>query len=261
MKTEFRNRAFLPVVLPLAILGGIAAVVGIVATILLFVDRQGAVAIALLGAAGILVAISLAASQDRLDPARKGAIVLAGVAPLAVGALIAAGVVGGVPDEERNINVEPHAPQFIFPGIDGDPPVMAAEDATSFCLPEDGGCTPTNEWEFSYTPEQIQYAFDNQDTTAQHNLQIFNVEASELEGATESPLDLTTLQDNYQLITPGEPTTFQGPQAETYRWAPPGPDAGEDAPAPPVPEQAYFVCTIHPGSMYGVVTLNQGEGE
>ena len=216
-------------------------------------------AIALLGAAGILVAVALAASQDRLDPARKGAVVLAGVAPLAVGGLIAAGVVGGVPDEERNINVEPHQPQWIFEGIVGEPPVMAAEDATTFCLPGDGGCTPTREWEFSYTPEQIEYAFDNLDTVNQHNLELFAVPAEELQGATESPISLSTLQEQYELITPGEPPTFVGERAQTYRWTPPGPDAGEAA--TPIPEQAYFVCTTHSGAMYGVVTLNQGEGE
>ena len=258
MKTEFRNRAFLPIVLPLAILLGIGAMVGIVAAILLFVDRQGAVAIALLGAAGILVAVSLAASQDRLDPARKGAVVLAGIAPFAVGGLVAAGVVGGVPDEERNINVEPHQPQWIFEGVAEGAPVLAATGIEPFCIPSDGGCEQTREWEFSYTPEQIAYAFDNRDTTAQHNLQLFSVPSEELQGATESPISLSTLQEQYGVITPGEPPTFVGERAQTYRWTPPGPDAGEAA--TPIPEQAYFVCTIHSDTMYGVVTLNQGEG-
>lgn len=258
MKTEFRNRAFLPVVMPLAILLAIAAAVGVVATILLFVDRQGAVAIALLAAAGVLLAVSLAATQDRLDPARRGVLVLAGIAPLGVGALIAAGLIGGLADEDRNINVEPHAPQFIFNEILPDAPVLVAEDATTFCLPEDGGCTPTNEWEFSYTPEQIQYAFDNQDTTAEHNLMIYDVPEEDLDGATEDPIALSTLQEEHEVITPGEPPTFLGPEQQTYQWTPPGEDAGEDA--TPIPEQGYFVCTIHSGSMFGVVALNQDEG-
>ena len=252
MKTEFRNRAFLPLVMPLAILGVIAAVVGVVAAILLFVDRQGAVAIALLGAAGILVAISLAASRDRLDLPRRGAVALAGVAPLAVGALVAAGVLGGVADEDRNINVEPHGPQFVFEGILEGAPVLAAEDATSFCLPEGGTCTPTNEWAFSYTPEQIQYAFDNQDSV-EHNLMIYNVPSEELEGI-DGPLGLSALQEDYQVITPAEPPTFPGPAAQTYQWTPPV-EGAETEEAVAIPERAYFVCTIHPGSMWGVVDI------
>ena len=267
MKTEFRNRAFLPVVLPLAILAGIAAVVGIVATILLFVDRQGAVAIALLGAAGILVAVSLAASQARLDPARKGAVVLAGVAPLAVGGLIAAGIIGGVPDEERNINVEPHGPQFVFPGLpeDGDTAVLAADSVQGFCLPEecDGGNATINEWQFSYEQAQeIAYAFDNRDTVT-HNLRIYNVPPEELEGRNEA-IDVGALQDGtYQVITPGVPPDIAGGVAQTYRWTPPAEgeaptgEASDPIAGPtPVPDMAYFVCTLHPSTMWGVVDIN-----
>lgn len=254
MKTEFRNRAFLPVVMPLAILGVIGAVVGLVALILLYVDRQGAVAIAILAASGILLAISLTASQDRLDAPRRAAVALAGVAPLLAGGLVAAGVVGGLPDEERNINVEPHAPQFIFDGILEGAPVLAAVDATSFCLPEGDSCAATNEWSFTYQEaEQIQYAFDNRDDGIAHNMMIFDVPADQLEGL-DGPIGLSALQEEHQVITPGEPPTFNGPQAQTYRWTPPEEGAeGEDV--VPIPEQAYFVCTVHAGSMWGVVDI------
>lgn len=255
MKSEFRNRAFLPLVMPLAILVVIGVVVGLVALILLFVDRQGAIALAILAAAGILIAMSLAASQDRLDLPRGGAVALAGLAPLLVGGLVAAGALGGLADEDRNINVEPHAPQFIFEGLAGDAPVMAAEDATTFCLPSDGGCEPTNEWSFSYVAgEQIQYAFDNRDSAAQHNLYLYRVPEDQDLSGLDAPLGLSDLQENAQVLTPGDPPTFQGPKAETYRWTPPAEGEGsEDAVA--IPEQAYFVCTIHSGSMWGVVEL------
>lgn len=255
MKTEFRNRAFLPVVMPLAILGVIGAVVGLVALILLFVDRQGAVAIAILGAAGILLAISLAASQDRLDSPRRGAVMLAGVAPLLVGGLVAAGVVGGLADEDRNINVEPHGPQFVIDGIEEGAPVLAAENSLTFCLPEGGGCTETNEWSFTYEEaEQIQYAFDNREDGVEHNLMIFAVPPEELEGAAESPLGLGDLQENYEVITPAEPPNITGGTAQTYQWTPPEEEAeGEEV--VPVPEQAYFVCTLHAGNMFGVVDI------
>lgn len=253
MKREFRNRAFLPVVMPLAILLGIGVMVGIVALILLYVDREGAVAVAIAGAAGILVAISLAASKDRLDAPRKGAVLLAGIVPLAVGGLVAAGAIGGVPDEDRNINAEPHGPQFVFDGLLEGAPVLAAESAASFCLPSDGGCEDTNEWEFSYTPEQIAYAFDNQDSSAQHNLFIYAMPDQDLSGL-DAPLGLGDLDANGQLITPGEPPTFMGPVQQTYQWTPPA-EGEETEELPAVPEQAYFVCTVHPGSMWGVATI------
>lgn len=252
MKTEFRNRAFLPLVMPLAILGVIGLVVGLVALILLFVDREGAVAIALLGAAGVLVAISLAASQDKLDPTRKGVVALAGIAPLAVGGLVAAGALGGLADEDRNINVEPHGPNFIFDGLLEGAPVMAAETSVSFCLPSDGGCEDTNSWEFSYQQaEQIQYAFDNRDSV-EHNLFVYAMPDQDLSGL-DSALALSDVEAEGQLITPGVPPTFSN-AAQTYQWTPPA-EGEETEELPAVPEQAYFVCTIHPGSMWGVVDI------
>ncbi len=262
MKTEFRNRAFLPVVMPLAILGVLGAVVGLVALILLYVDRQGAVAIAILAAAGVLLAISLTASQDRLDLPRRGAVALAGIAPLLAGGLVAAGVVGGLADEDRNINVEPHGPQFVVPGLEEGAPVLAADSLQGFCLPEEcDGSTFTNEWSFSYdADEQIQYAFDNRDSSA-HNLRIYAVPEEELGGGA---IDVGALQDGtYKVITPGVPPDIDGGVAQTYQWDPPEEGAeeegageeGEIAGPTPVPEQAYFVCTLHPSTMWGVVEI------
>lgn len=264
MKTEFRNRAFLPVVMPLAILGVIGAVVGLVALILLYVDRQGAVAIAILAAAGVLLAVSLTASQDRLDLPRKGAVALAGIAPLLAGGLVAAGVLGGLADEDRNINVEPHGPQFVIPGIEEDAPVLAADSLQGFCLPEEcDGSTFTNEWAFSYQEaEQVRYAFDNRDSVA-HNLRIYAVPPEELEGL-DAALDVGALQDGtYKVITPGVPPDIDGGVAQTYQWEPPeegaeeeAADDGEIAGPTPVPEEAYFVCTLHPSTMWGVVDIS-----
>ena len=254
MKTEFRNRAFLPLVMPLAILGVIGAVVGLVALILLFVDRQGAVAIAILGAAGILVAISLAASQDRLDLPRKGAIALAGVAPLAVGGLVAAGVLGGLADEDRNINVEPHGPQFVIPGLpEGDAPVLAAVSLDGFCLPEECGSSTTNSWEITPSEaEQFTYAFDNRDPAVEHNLFLYAVPPEELQGL-DSALSLGDVQASYPVITPAEPPNVAPGAAQTYQWQPPV--VAEDGTEVPIPEQAYFVCTLHPSTMWGVATI------
>lgn len=255
MKTEFRNRAFLPLVMPLAILGVLGAVVGLVALILLYVDRQGAVAVAILAAAGVLVAISLAASQDRLDVPRKGVLAFAGITPLVVGGLFAAGAIGGIAEEDRNINVEPHGPQFVLPGLpeDAGVPVLAAIDLNGFCLPSecDAG-TYTTEWQIEQSEaEQFAYAFDNRDPATEHNLYLYNVPAEELDGL-DSALSLADVQATYSVISPAEPPNVEPGAAQTYEWQPPALVEGEEI---PIPEQAYFVCTLHPSTMWGVVSI------
>jgi len=247
MKTEFRNRVFLPIVMPLAVLGVIAAVIGTMATIFLYIDREGAVAVAMFAAAGVLVAMSLAATRDKLDARGRGGIALAMATPVVVGALFATGLVGDIPDESRNINAQPYGPTFVFAGLQEGASVLGAESAAGFCLPEQCGTGEiTNEWTMSYTPgEDIRYAFDNIDAVAPHNLYIYDVDdvdLSELDG----PIGMSTLA-NYPIITPFEPPTFTGPEQQTYVWSP------EDDQE--LPELAYFVCTIHAGSMWGVVTI------
>ena len=206
MKTEFRNRAFLPLVMPLAILAAIGAVVGLVALILLYVDRQGAIAIAFMAAAGVLVAIALSASQGPAGPAPagRGRRGRPGARSI-VGGLVAAGALGGLADADRNINVEPHGPQFIIPGLPSDDtvPVMAAESLQSFCLPSGGGCEDTNSWEMTQSEaEQFAYAFDNRDPQTEHNLMIYNVDPAELDGL-DGALPLADVQANYRGDHPG----------------------------------------------------------
>jgi hypothetical protein len=251
MKTEFRNRVFLPIVMPLAVVGVIAGVIGIMATIFLWVDRYGAVAIAMFAAAGVLVAMSLAASRDRLDARARGGVTLAIATPVVVGALFAAGIVGDIPDESRNINAEPHGPTFVFAGLQEGASVLGAESAAGFCLPEQCGTgETTHEWTMTYTAgEDIRYAFDNIDSAAPHNLYIYAVDDMDLT-ALDGPLATSALRA-YPLITPFEPPTFTGPEQQTYVWSP-------DDESPELPELAYFVCTIHAGSMWGVVTITEG---
>ncbi len=106
MNTEFRNRAFLPIVLPVGILLGMAAVVGGFALILLYTTREVALVLATVAAIGILLAISLAASQDRLDPAKKAVIGLAAAFPIIAGAVVA--IAQPVDASLLNINRLPH---------------------------------------------------------------------------------------------------------------------------------------------------------
>lgn len=107
MKTEFRNRAFLPIVLPIALLTGIAALVGLFALILLYTTREVALVLATVSAGAVLFAVSMAASQERLDATKKAVIGFAGIFPVIVGGYLA--VSQPVDAELLNINAKPHA--------------------------------------------------------------------------------------------------------------------------------------------------------
>lgn len=61
------------------------------------------------GSRRILFAVSLAGSQERLDPTPRTVILLAGAAPVAIGPIVAAAQPGGITDEMLNINRQPHA--------------------------------------------------------------------------------------------------------------------------------------------------------
>lgn len=250
MNTEFRNRAFLPVLMPLAILGAIGLLVGAFAVLLLYVNREAAIALAIAGAAGVLVAASLAASKEKTDAGQKVAVAIAGLVPILAGVLVAVGVIGDIAEEDLNINRQPHGPTLSVPGITEGAPVLAAVDALSFCLPAGGDCTPTKEWEFSYDAEAgvVTYAFDNRNAGVDHNLFIFQGEGIDLSAATEEFIPLGQLQNDPELlITPAQPNTFPGPAAETYEWTL---EAEQTLEGP-----AYFVCTIHPTTMFGVVQI------
>ncbi|MDX1510291.1 MAG: plastocyanin/azurin family copper-binding protein [Nitriliruptorales bacterium] len=155
MKTEFRNRAFLPVVLPLAILAVIGVLVIGFAMILLWNTREAALVLASVAAAGVLIAISLAASQDRLDSFKGTAVALAGVLPVIAGLLFAVGLFVDVDDSELNINRLPHGPEADLV-IGADDPITF--DATMMVVPAD---------------EDVTVEFDNRNTGVPHNWVLF----------------------------------------------------------------------------------------
>lgn len=230
MNTEFRNRAFLPVVLPVAILLGIGLLVGSFALILLYTTREVALVLATVAAGGILLAISLASSQDRLDPGKRAVVAFAGAFPVIAGAVVA--IWQPVDASLLNINREPHL------SVPEDAPLLAAVDALNFCLPtEGGGCEPVDVWEASPSQQvdDFAYFFDNQDTaTGPHNLALFTLAGSESEPEPGDPVFV--------------PDPFEGPQVQGY--------VVEEA---EVPETFYFLCTVHP-NMNGVGRIVGGEG-
>lgn len=115
MRSEFRNRAFLPVVLPLAIIVVVGAAVAGFALLLLYNTREVALVLAAVTAAGILLAAALAASKDRLSGRSRLVVVTAAVTPLVLGAVVAAGVVP-VDPSALNINRQPHEDPAIVAG-------------------------------------------------------------------------------------------------------------------------------------------------
>ena len=239
MNSTFRNRAFLPLMIPLAILAVIGLLAGGFAAILLWNTAEAAVALAIVAAAGILLAASLAASADQLDGPKKGAIAFAGLTPIVVGILFATGVVGNVDPALLNINREPHAPAFLLAEVPADAPVLGATSINAFCLPTNGGCEDTFTWEVPLEDPgaPFTYAFDNLHEGVDHNLVLFA-----LDGDPSDP-------DNAQagdLLTPEVPAPFPGIEERAYEFTWPDGQA---------PEHFYFLCTVHPSTMYGVGTF------
>lgn len=228
MNNDLRSRVIMPIVLPIVVLLAIAAFVGLMAVTFLYSTKGGALTLAAVVAGGILFTISLATSQDKLDPPRKVVVSFAAALPLLVGIGFATGFIGDIDDADRMINVEP------LITIPDDAPLIAAENSNEFCLPtDDGGCEPVFDWDI--TPSQLSefltFVFDNREVGVPHNVQFY-----ELEGTVDTP-------------SPGE-TIYaspvrDGPFIEGYlsdvRWD-------------ELPEVFYFNCAVHP-NMNGIARL------
>lgn len=227
MKNDFRSRVVLPIVLPVVVLGSIAAFVGSVALILLYNTNTGALMLAAVAAAGILFTASLAASNEQLGASRRGVVLFAAALPLFVSGAFAAGLVGDIDDADRMVNVLP------LISIPEDAPVLAAENSAEFCiLEEDGSCTPTETWDVtpSEGETQLSFVFENLEVGVPHNIVI-----ADLETTPEGPRAGAETYASSTLITGRETDYFV---ADALTW--------DDLPA-----QWYFFCAIH-SNMNGV---------
>lgn len=227
MNTDFRNRAFLPVVMPLAILLGVVGLIVLFALILLYNTRVTALVLATVAAAAVLFTVALASSKDRLNAGQKGALGLAAFVPVLIGGIVALGV-GGIPAEDLNINREPH---LVIPE---DAPLIAAENSQTFCLPSEGGtCEPTESWEVDLgSLDTNVVVFDNREAGVSHNVAFYAYEGGEA--------------DTSQAFYNG--AIFPGVATQVY-------DVGDSLPA----GEVYFQCDVHP-NMQGVATVVLGEG-
>lgn len=214
---------------PLAVLGVMAAFIGIIATLLLFNTKTGSLVLAALAAGGVLFSVSLLASKDRLEPSQRFVAVGAGILPLVVGGLIAGGLIGGIDPADQMRNVQP------LEVVPEDAPIIAAENSNEFCLPDEaGGCEPTETWEFVPTQESdnIAFFFDNLEVGVLHNVVL-----TELEGSADAP------EPGEELVAS---SVITGPDSEYF---------DSEVPLEELPEEFYFFCAIHPATMVGVGTL------
>jgi hypothetical protein len=234
VNNDFRSRVLMPILLPIGVLVGMAAFIGLIAYSFLYNTKTGALTLAAVVAAGILFTVSLASSRDRLDAPRRGAVVFAAVLPILVGLGLASGIIPGIADEDRMANVEP---LLVVPD---DAPIIAAENSSDFCLPENGDCPVLDLWEVtpSEQTEAIAFVFDNREAGVQHNVVI-----TDLEGTADDPEPGSTTFAASTLVAGPVEDAFVSPDVN---WS-------------DLPEQWYFLCAVHP-NMNGVGTVVGAEG-
>jgi hypothetical protein len=233
VSASVRTRVLAPILIPVAIVLVMGGFIGMVAGLLLWNTRTGSLALATVAAGGILFAASMAASRDRLDLRAKVVLGLAVLLPFGLGAGVAVGAIGDVPDEARMINVPP------LITVPADAPVLAAENSLEYCLPQaDGSCAPSRTWDVvpAAGVETIAFVFRNLEATVPHNIVI-----TLLEGTADAPRAGEVI---------AESTLITGVQDEYY--------VAETATWGDLPEQWYFFCRVH-ANMNGVGTVVPGE--
>jgi hypothetical protein len=231
---DFRSRILAPVLIPVLIVLVMGAFVGGVAALLLFNTKTGALAFAAVAAGGILFAVSIAASRERLDTRGRVVLVLAAALPFGIGIGVATGALGDVPDAARMINVQP------LISIPEDAPVIAAENSLEYCLiGEDGTCVAIDRWDVvpGTATETISFVFENLEPQIPHNVVI-----TELGGTIEEPLAGAVIVES-ALISGISREYFVA--AETS-WS-------------DLPEVWYFFCRVH-ANMNGIGTVVNAEG-
>ena len=234
MKNDFRARILAPILIPIAIVVTMASFIGVVAALLLYNTKTGALAFAAVAAGGILFAASLATSRERLEARQKLVLVGAIALPFALGLGVALGAIGDVADEERMINVLP------LISVPDDAPIIAAENSLGYCLlAEDGTCVPTERWDVvpSALEENLSFVFENLEPQIPHNVVI-----TVLEGTQSAPMPGEVL---------AESTLISGVSSEYY--------VAEGLTWGELPDAWYFFCRVH-ANMNGVGTVVTAAG-
>jgi hypothetical protein len=226
VSNELRTRILIPILIPVGIVVTMAAFIGAVAALLLFNTKTGALAFAAVAAGGILFVATLATSRDRLDARARIVLTLAVLLPFGIGAAVATGAIGAVPDEARMINVLP------LITIPEDAPVIAAENSLEFCLLDGAGaCVPTERWDVvpAVGVESLAFVFENLEPQIPHNVVI-----TVLEGTADAPQPGAVL---------AESTLISGISREYY--------VAEGISWGDLPDEWYFFCRVH-ANMNGI---------
>lgn len=242
MNTDFRSRILLPIVLPLAVLAGIVVVVGLLAAILLYTPRVVGLTIAMVVAAGFMVAFSLAnaVDEDMMTLGRRVVIGAVGVLPLLGGGAAALWTVnGGVAEEDLASSV----PAYYEPVLLAPPgALVGAKNEQSFCTfedpenPTEDSCTDTSEVTLPAQPDADAFAFvfNNLQAATPHNFQIFELAD---EGGEPAAGETIFGQDQGSEVITGTETTYEVE-----------PNEFEEG------QQFYYNCVVHP-AMNGVLTI------
>jgi plastocyanin len=194
MKPDVRDRLVLPILIPV----GLLAVIGLAAVgfgmLLLFNPIEVSLVLAIVVAGAILAAFGLASSQSERDLTRskRAVIVLAGVAPILVAALVATDVLATT------------APKV-------------AERECEYCIPEDAVRVVAEGIEFEQDEialpagEEASILFINQDQGIDHNVAIYPFQGEEPlldQPVFEGEIFPGAAQRVYNFETPAEPGTY-----------------------------------------------------
>jgi plastocyanin len=215
MKPDVRDRLFLPLVVPLLLVGAILLGVFLLAMLLLFNPYAVSLTLAILIGAGVIAYFAIEASRSSdLTRLKRGIVGLALFAPVVIGAAVATELIAV--DADRMVDVEPH---LVVP--EG-APVVVADNIEFGVLDEETGEVDWDEVVVTVEAEEgdeVVFVFDNREA-APHDVDIFT---------SEEAMDAG---DEDELIFGSDP--FGGPEQRIYEFE--APEAGTYP----------FHCSVHP---------------
>ena len=189
MKPDVRDRLVLPLLIPIVLVAIIAGIATLFGMIMYFNPMLVSTTLAVVVAAGVLAAFGLASAKPHLPRAKAAVVGGAAVIPLALGALVATGVV-----EPIDARVAEHPCEFCLVIPDDAVPIVAsglAFDTDTIELPAQG---------------DVSIFFDNEDANIAHNVAIY-------------PEDESGVPTLGTPILKGE--VFTGPDQRVYTFAAP----------------------------------------
>ncbi len=226
MRPDVRERLFLPLVVPLLLVGAI--LLGVFALAMLFLHNTYAVALtlAIVIGAGVLAYFGFeAAGGEQMTRAKRAVVVLALAVPIGLGVLTATDVIAV--EGEKGVEAEPH-----FAAPEGAPVVVADNIDFGVLDPE----TDEIDWDdvtvtLSAAEDASVLVFRNDDEGVPHDIDVFETEDAMNEARED------------ERVFDGE--IIQGPSQTTYEFE--TPESGEYP----------FHCSVHP-QMTGTVTVEEG---